>query len=355
MKRLSLLLLCAACCGAQAQVLSNPDQATMNRLGLVLATVQPATADSGTVVSAQVLVSPLQPDALVARFAGVLESWQVAPGDAVEAGAVLGTVHSQEVLQLQQAWLQADAALTLAHNAEARDRRLFDDGIIAARRLQETEQEYAAAKASAAALRAQLTLAGLASGSGFSADSPQLGVYTLRAPMDGTVGRLEVAVGSAISVDQTLLRFGAAQLWLQADLPAPLATGLTIGQRLSVPGVDTPLTLRQIDRQVDRRTQTLGIRAEFDGPVPLHAGEIVSLVLSPTAGGWRIPADAVVHDGAETAVFLRTAAGIERKVLELQPLGADYLAPEGALAGNEQLVVRGASLLKGMVLGLGGE
>src|SRR5690606_32864822 len=171
-------------------------------------------------------------------------------------------------------------------NAHARDRSLFDDGIIAARRLQETEQEYAAAKASAAALRAQLTLAGLAPGSGFNADSPQLGIYTLRAPMAGTVGRLEVAVGAAIGVDQTLLRFSAAQLWLQADLPAPLAAGLAIGQRLGVPGVDTPLTLRQIDRQVDRRTQTLGIRAEFDGPVSLHVGEIVPLVLSPTGGGW---------------------------------------------------------------------
>jgi hypothetical protein len=41
-------------------------------------------------------------------------------------------------------------------------------------------------------------------------------------------------------------------------------------------------------------------------------------------------------------------------VITLQPLGADYLATTGVAAG-EQVVVRGASVLKGITLGLGGE
>jgi cobalt-zinc-cadmium efflux system membrane fusion protein len=356
MKRLSLLLLCAVCYGAQAQVLSNPDQATINRLGLMFARVQPVNSESGTTVSARVMGSPLMPDAVVARFAGVMEEWRVAPGTEVEAGAVLGVVRSSEVLALQQQWLEANAALRQATAAQTRDKKLFDDGVIAALRVQQTERDYQAARASYEALSAQLTLAGIdaEARSSFTAQSPQLGLYTLRAPMAGVVGRLEAMVGEPVTASENLLELSPALLWIEADLPAALASGLQEGQSLRTPGVDTPLTLRQLDRQVDPRTQTLGVRAEFNGPVSLRPGQIVPLVLTPQDGGWRIPADAVVHNAAATEVFVRTAAGIESRVLTLEPLGSDYLARDG-IHGDEELVVRGAALLKGMALGLGGE
>ncbi|MDR0780198.1 MAG: efflux RND transporter periplasmic adaptor subunit [Pseudomonadales bacterium] len=361
MKRLSLLLpfllvMSSAGSSVTAAVLNTLDQATLNRLGLVFARVQPVSTDSGTTVSARVMGSPLQPDAVVARFAGVVEAWHVAPGDAVDANAVLGTVRSSEVLTLQQQWLEANAALRQASAAQTRDQKLFDDGVIAAQRLQQTQRDYQAARASADALGAQLTLAGIEAkqlGS-FTSQSPQLGLYTLRAPLAGVVGRLQASVGEAVTSAQRLVELSPAQLWLQADLPASLAAGLREGQPLRTQGVDTPLTLRQLDRQLDPRTQTLGIRAEFDGTVNLRPGQIVPLLLTPLEAGWRIPADAVVHNGKTTEVFVRTASGIDSRVLHLEPLGGDYLAREG-IQGDEQLVVRGAALLKGMTLGLGGE
>jgi cobalt-zinc-cadmium efflux system membrane fusion protein len=356
MKHLPLLLLCAVCCGAQASIPSNPDQAMINRLGLMFARVQPVNSESGTTVSARVMGSPLQPDAVVARFAGVLEEWRVAPGSEVEAGAVLGVVRSSEVLALQQQWLEANAALRQATAAQTRDKKLFDDGVIAALRLQQTERDYQAARASFEALGAQLTLAGIdaEARASFTSQSPQLGLYTLRAPAAGVVGRLQASVGEAVTATQRLVELSPARLWIQADLPAALASGLQEGQSLRTPGVAIPLTLRQLDRQVDPRTQTLGVRAEFDGPVNLRPGQIVPLVLTPTDGGWRIPADAVVRNAGATEVFVRSAAGIESRVLTLEPLGSDYLAREG-ISGDEELVVRGAALLKGMTLGLGGE
>src|SRR5690606_13357475 len=223
-----------------------------------------------------------------------------------------------------------------ASAARTRDRQLFEDGVIAAQRLQQSEREYQAARAAADALAAQLDLAGIDAEArrNFTSQSAQLGLYTLRAPADGVVGRLQASVGQVVDVSQRLVELSAARLWVEADLPATLGANLEAGQTLRTPGVNTTLTLRQIDRQVDPRTQTLGIRAEFDGPVDLRAGEIVPLVLTPQGGGWRIPADAVVHNGELTEVFIRTAAGIESRTLELEPLGADYLAREG-LQGEE--------------------
>ena len=356
MKRLSLLMFCAWCAGAQAQVLSNPDQATINRLGLVFERVQPVGVESGTAVSARVMGSPLQADAVVARFSGVIEQWRVAPGDAVKQGDVIGLVRSSDVLALQQSYLEANATLQQTQAARARDQKLLDEGVIAAQRFQQTERDYQAARAGADALGAQLNLAGIDSEARktFDSQSASLGLYSLRAPNDGVVGRVQANVGDAVEPAQRLVEISAARLWLEADLPASLAKDMDVGQSLRTPGIAPAATLRQMDRQVDPRTQTLTIRAEFDDAVDLRAGQIVSLVLTPTSGGWHIPADAVVHNGATTEVFIRTAAGIEARQLNLQPLGTDYLASEG-MNGDEQLVVRGAALLKGMSLGLGGE
>src|SRR5690606_5277841 len=125
------------------------------------APVQALAADSGTTVSARVITSPQQADAIIARFAGVMEEWLVAPGDAVTAGAVLGRIRSTEVLDLQQRYLEADAALQQATTARTRDQQLFEDGVIAAQRVQQAEREYQAARATANALGEQLTQAGL--------------------------------------------------------------------------------------------------------------------------------------------------------------------------------------------------
>ena len=123
---------------------------------------------------------------------------------------------------------------------------------------------------------------------------------------------------------------------------------------MQVEGISTPVVLRQIDRSMDLRSQTIGIKAEFSAPVTQQPGQIVKLVLSPGNTGWLVPAEAVVHNGNLTEVFVRTSAGIESRVLELVPAGSDYQATSG-LNGDEVLVVRGAALLKGISLGLGGE
>ncbi|MDR2212901.1 MAG: efflux RND transporter periplasmic adaptor subunit [Pseudomonadales bacterium] len=352
------LLLCGLLCQSAwaAQVLSNPDQATVNRLGLVFERVQPVAATNGTTVSARVMSSPLQPDAVVTRFSGVVEEWRVAPGEQVEAGAILGLLRSSEVLSLQQQWLQANAALQQASAARTRDQQLLNDGVIAAQRMQQTERDYQAARAAADALSEQMTLAGIDAQmrASFTSSSPELGLYILRAPVAGVVGRVQAIVGEAVNTAQRVVELSAARLWIEADLPAMLATALEEDQSLSVAGIDTPLILRQLDHQLDPRTQTLRIRAEFAGEAALRPGQIVPLLLRPNGGGWRIPADAVVHNGGSTEVFVRGANGIESRTLNLLPLGADYLAREG-VNGDEQVIVRGAALLKGMTLGLGGE
>ena len=339
-----------------AQLLAAPDQATINRLGLVFAPVVPLNAHTGAEVSATVISSPLQADGVHARFSGTLSQWQVTPGDTVKAGTVLGILQSPEVLTIQQEYLQALAAEKQADAALARDRQLLEAGIIAASREQQTRREAEAVRSAAMSLSVHLEQAGLSKAelSTLGSSASMLGQYQLRAPQDGVVGRLMVVPGSAVATGDELVSFNSATLWVEAAIPASLANSLEAGQSLQVEGVSTPLILKQIDRGLSLRSQTIGIKAQFPGPVSQQPGQIVKLILSPNNPGWLVPAEAVVHNGEQTEVFVRTAAGIESRVLELAPAGSDYQALSG-LNGGEVLVVRGAALLKGISLGLGGE
>jgi len=65
-----------------------------------------------------------------------------------------------------------------------------------------------------------------------------------------------------------------------------------------------------------------------------------------------IPAAAVVHEGVESLVYVRNPNGVEVRALSLIPMGDAYLAISGIRAG-EQILVKGAALVKGIQLGLG--
>ena len=341
---------------AHAQVLLAPDQATINRLGLVFAPVLPLDSQAGAQVSATIISSPLLADSVHAQFSGTLLQWQVTPGDTVAADTVLGVLQSPEVLAVQQEYLQALASRKQAEAALERDNQLLADGIIAASRAQQTQRDAEGSRSAATSLAARLEQAGLSRSelASLGSNAAMLGQYQLRAPQDGVVGRLLIVPGSAVATGDELVTFNSANLWVEAAVPASLASSLVAGQSLQVVGVNTPAVLRQIDAGFNPRSQTIGIKAEFTGPVSQQPGQIMKLILSPNNAGWLVPAEAVVHNGDQTEVFVRTAAGIEGRVLELAPAGSDYLALSG-LNGDEVLVVRGAALIKGISLGLGGE
>ena len=93
--------------------------------------------------------------------------------------------------------------------------------------------------------------------------------------------------------------------------------------------------------------------AEFDAAASFMTGQILTVNLPSSRQGILIPDRAVVHTGQDTTVYVRTAAGVEARNLNLRSLGADYLAESGIREG-EQIAIQGTAVLKGIQLGLGG-
>lgn len=346
----------ALCAHLQAQepVAISPEDIV--RMGVVFSPLQATDTSTGARVAATVVNSPDTAAMVSSVWSGTLSRWHAVAGDSVDAGSLLATLRSQDVLPLQEAWISAVTALESAEQALQRDETLFAQGVIAEQRRNQTrlsQQQAAFGERSARAMLGQ---------GGFDAARLQalrergegLGEFYLLAPEAGVLSqRLHVAGDFVSAGDAVATLNSGSQRWLSAHVPARVAQDLSVGQRLSIAGSGATLTLRQIDAAIDSSNQTLALLAEFDAPTSLTTGQVVALVLPPSAPGILVPERAVVHSGSLTTVYVRTASGVEARTLNLRPVGADYLAVDGLRAG-EEVAIQGTAVLKGIQLGLGG-
>ncbi len=325
------------------------------RMGIVFAPVTDPDRQSGSRFPATVINSPEAVSQVVLAYPGTIERWYVMPGEAVSKGQRLADLHSQEVLDLQNRWLTASAEQEHAEFMVARDTQLFEKGIISRQRLLETEHDLHRVTIEVVSLSGALARAGFDRPSleKLADDTERLGVFRLLSPAHGILTTRLLTVGQYAGKYQVVASLGADdQPWLRARVPARYAGGIEPGDVLSLAGVPVQLTVRSRELAVHETTQTLEVLAEFNSPVNYMAGQVLSLVLPASSPGVEVPGNAVVHSGEETVVYVRTANGVEARVLNLEPAGGNYVAGSGLRAG-EQLVIQGAALLKGVQLGLG--
>ena len=219
-------------------------------------------------VPAMVIASPENSNTLHSWFDGVLSQWHVAPGDSIEAGTQIATLRSEELLMAQQALLGATIVQASAEAALSRDQNLFDAGVIASARLEETRRQHQQAIVTTSSVRQRLLSAGIA-----AADIDALirtqqatGRYTLRAGRTGQVVRRLVQVGDYVADGSAVAVIADDDLpWLRAHVPAWLAGQLSAGQTMRVVEQGTELQLRQIDQQIDPQSQTISVLAQFTG------------------------------------------------------------------------------------------
>lgn len=174
----------------------------------------------------------------IARISGTLISLSVKEGDQVRKGQVIARIKDDRLnLQAQAYDAQVAAAEAEAARAQAdlgRIRTLYDSGIYAKARL---EQSEAAAKAAAANLKAARAQAGA------SAELANQGAVL--APADGKVLHAAVPIGTAVMAGQTIAEVTAGPLVVRLELPEGQAASLKLGDRVALEAANAGGTVRQ--------------------------------------------------------------------------------------------------------------
>lgn len=332
--------------------------AQIERLGIREAVpVQTGKAEAAA-WSARVVASADAEWVVTAPTGGVVVRVPVVEGQQVAANAVLAELRSASLPDQGAALAQARSAAALARSNRDRDRTLHAEGLIAERRVRESENAAVQADAALTAVQSRLRLLGV------SAADAAAGRIQVRAETSATVLERMVSPGQRVDEADALLRLAdARKLMLELNLTVAQAEQVREGDVLLVEGSGEQAKVTQIGWGASDSTQTVRVRAAL--PPPNSAGS-ASSALRPglwvkarrsqqTDNAWQVPAAAVSHHDGKTWVFVRTTEGF--RAVEVQPLSQDAgrATIAGALDAKAPVAVSGVAALKAVWLGVGAE
>lgn len=333
------------------------DAAQQAAFGIVSRVPLPATETLTRRYPAEVTVPNPQMRVVAAPQSGVIESLLVAEGEQVSAGQVLAELRSPELVDAQSQYLEALTRLALSERELARDQMLHREGVIAERRLLESQSRQRELATVAEQRRQLLELAGLATEEIETLArsrrlTPRL---QLRAPIAGVVLEQLVNTGQAIAIATPLYRIAKLDpLWLEIHVPVDRLAGLGEGARVLLPREGMEGVIVTIGRMTHGQDQGVLVRAEVrEGVERLRPGQFVEVQLSAAAAGaaWRVPLAALVRHASETYLFLVRDGGFGALPVKILAEEETDAVVTGELSGTDQIAVSGVVALKAAWLG----
>ncbi|WP_428384733.1 efflux RND transporter periplasmic adaptor subunit [Nevskia ramosa] len=318
-------------------------------LAITLVAPKPATIAAGSALTARVIAAPDAEWVVTAQTSGVVVRMPAAEGDSVEAGAVLAELRSAEAPQMGAELIQAESAARLASSELERDRQLHQEGIIAARRVQTSEQAATQAESHLAAVRMRFKLLGI------SATDASNGRVLVRAPSNATVLERLANPGQRVAEADPLVRLvDANKLILELQVPINEAS-FAVGDTLALPD-GRRATVKQPGWGTSEMAQTVRVRAALPaGASGLRPGQWLKVQReAATSAAWVVPATAIGRQGTDAVVFVRAAPGFTAIPVKVLASDAGSATVSGALTANSAVASTGTIAVKGAWLGHGG-
>lgn len=293
--------------------------------------------------SADARVEAVRDATLSAQVAGSIVALTVHAGDRVKAGQELlrmdARMASQGAAASNAQVAAAQAQAQLAQREYERQKQLFARRYVSQAALDNAQAQWQASQAQVKALQAQ---AGVA--------ATQSGLHVLRAPFDGVVASVPVALGDMALPGKPLVSlYDPAQLRISAALAqqqaAQLGAGGGVQVELPAAGGER-LTIAAAQVQVlptaDVHSHTVTVRAALPHGTPgALPGAFARMWWAGEAGAGQVarllvPASAVVRRAEMTGVYVQGSDGKPqlRQVRLGQPQGAMVEVLSGLRAGD---------------------
>jgi membrane fusion protein, heavy metal efflux system len=350
-----LLLSCVLLAGAAAAEDLRLSAGEIENLGIRTVIPERTSDVAATGATARVALPPAGDAILSTSQAGIVGNVSVSAGDAVTAGQVVAELQSAGFLELQRAYVDAVNARRLAVSDVERDRELRAEGIISARRLQETEARGRVTVAVLDEHRQLLRIAGLdeATLRTLETGGRLVPVLQIRSPFAGVIAERYATTGEHVEAMTPLFRLlDLSELWLEIDVPQERVAAVRPGMRVTGPDGDFAGEVRAVGRTIDEHTQAVRVRATVtEGADTLLPGQFVAVNF--LAGGdaadtlaWAVPSVSLTRHGDEHYLFVRSAAGFEVRRVELLGISGERAWVHGDLDAADRIAASGIPALK---------
>ena len=354
MKRLHAALLLAASLPALAQepATLQLDRDQIAAFGIETTAVQPVDQAMSKTFPAKVQVPNAQLMVLSAPLEGMVESVLVAEGSAVEQGQPLARIRSGRLLELQAAYLETRTRRQLAGETVSRDRKLRAEGIVAERRLLESEAAYRELRNAEARDHQALRLAGMTEEAikQLARDQQLSASIEVRAPLSGVVLQQVATAGQRVAAADPLYRIGQlSPLWVEVHVPLESLGGVTPGSRVELPEQDIQARVITVGRMVHGTDQGVLVRAEVsEGADRLRPGQFVQARLYQGTGApaLRVPTAALVRNAGQDYVFVGRTDGFSAVPVTVVAREGGDVVIRGELPPDAVVATRGTAALK---------
>lgn len=348
---LAVMGMAAAGCGSKPQKPAGPG-AQMMPVRTVAAEMQPVAQSSDYMAT----IKSRRSATISPQVSGVLTNILVQSGEQVKAGQVLMTIDSRQqqanVASLEAAERQQKATYDYNQIEVARQKQLFDEGIVSRQAYQQEDQTYQNSKASyEAAVESRKTQQQL------------LDYYTIRAPFDGIVGDIPVHVGDYVAsgssgtmlttVDEN--RDLEAYIYIPTERAAEVRMGLNVDLLDGAGNVVEKTRIDFISPQVDSNLQGILVKAPVrSGAQVLRNSQMIEArVIWSMKPMVVIPVLSVVRQNGMPFVYVMNQANghyeAEQKAVTLgQTVGNNYAVSAGIGAGQRVIVSGTQFLVNGM-------
>ena len=319
-----------------------------------------STATEGLRLAGSVVYPPNRIEVIRTPAAGVVQAVLVNSMDRVKSGQVLARLHSPELLQWQRDYVQQTTQLELATKKAERDESLFNEGIIAASRLQETRNLLQQSRVAVQERAQMLKLSGM-SASAVARLNSQSGLNPLieiHSQSGGSVLELMLQPGQRVEAGAALAKVArGGELWLELQASRAQGDQIAMGDTVNVGACKQSGKVTAIAPQMFEQSQLVIVRASLPGAEKcLRPGQYLEATISSKqlpSSGWVIPSAALVRNGGGEFIFVRNAAGVKPVAVTVLTRAVDHLIVQGPLTAGLQVAVQGTASLKGIWLGLG--
>ena len=327
-------------------------------LGVVVDALRAERFGPGLIVPAAIEADPSRMAEVGARVTGRVVALRVTIGDVVREGAPLVEIDTVELHQVTTEYQMAVARSRQTLDALARARTLQVEQVGATQDLRRAEAENAAAQAQLREAEEHLHVLGLR-----EADITQLRAGTshgqtrsvIRAPVEGTVAALPVAIGRVVAGGDLIAVVGRTdRVWaslrlFEQDLPR-VRPGLAVTVRVAGSDREFTGTVSVVAPVIDPVTRTAEGRVALDnadGALRPGASAVASVWIPSAERRRWLPREAVQsHEGARV-VFVPAGDGFEARPVRIGEEESGRVPVLEGLEGVDRVVVRGAFGLLG--------
>ena len=323
-------------------------------IGLQIGSMEQRNLKSTLKVNGKLTLPPQNQAQVSILMGGIVKTINVTEGTFVKQGQTLATIVNNEIIQLQQEYLENKSQLIYLLAEFKRQKELQEDRINATKTLQQVQNELSIAQAKQKGLQTKLQLQGII------ADNISTSNFTNRiaivAPISGFIHHINLTIGKFADANSILFdivdnRF----LHLDLTLFEKDIAKVKIGDKVIFTDANDashthPSTIFALNKSFEDNQQAIIAHAKIEGQTEtlLPGMYVEARIQIDNYKTSALPNDAIVNNGDEHYIYIETSKNHYKQIavtIGVSDMGFTEIKPLEEIPVNAKVVIKGAYYL----------